>query len=360
MGVTRVSDLLDRAFEGNRPVSAVLELTYKCNLLCSFCYNAPQDREELTGDQWLAALDQLKRAGTFKVTLSGGEPFLHRDFWKIAEGVRQREMVLDTFTNGVYLADREKAERFAGLAPFGTEISIHGADAATHDRITGISGSFDKLLIALRHLSELGLRVILKTPITRLNQRQLRAIEDLGDGFGFPVTFDTNLLPTDDGDLSPQALAADKAAMIEYLLDRHRRKRDLPGRRPVELMKQNCGTGRTTLAIDPYGFIFPCVAWRRPLANIQEVADLDALWRGRNGEILPDLAFVRKVADEVHRTTLVGEETGAFAAFCPAAAEKETGNPFTFYKAARISGEVRLEVTRKLELEGEGTNRPAE
>ncbi|UCF66382.1 MAG: radical SAM protein [Acidobacteriota bacterium] len=345
MSTVRVSDLIERAYDEVRPLNAQLELTYKCNLLCSFCYNAPKQLRELSGEQWIAALDKLQAAGVFTVTLTGGEPMCHREYFDIAQAVRDRALVLKTYTNGVLLADRETAERYAALAPFDTEISLHGADAATHDRLTGIGGSFDKLLIALGHLSDLGLKVTLKTPITRLNQAQLREIEQLGARLGYRVTFDTNITPTDDGDLSPLSLAADREFMVEFFVDQVRRGARGLNPRPVTKMKQNCGTGRVGLTIDPYGQIFPCVAWRRPVANILDIDDLAALWRGPN----ETLDYVRKVAEEVPQTTLVKHEEAAFASFCPAVAEKETGDPYAFYEAARVSGLTRLEAQRRLE-----------
>ncbi|RMG45217.1 MAG: radical SAM protein [Acidobacteria bacterium] len=341
---TPLSRLLERAYEESRPLTAQLELTYKCNLLCSFCYNAPKQRRELDGDQWLEVLDKLKQAGTFNVILTGGEPMCHRDFFRIAEGVRERGLVLKTYTNGVLLADRARAERYASLSPFQTEISLHGADAATHDRLTGIAGSFDKLMVALGHLSDLGVKVALKTPITRLNQNQLEAIDEIGRRFGYPVTYDTNITPTDDGDLSPLSLAADREFLVSFFVEKMKRGEKGLRPRPVAKMKQNCGTGRTTLTIDPYGDIFPCVAWRRPVANIMEVEDLKAAWHGEN----PTLAYVRKVADEVPRRTLSGRPEGGFASFCPAVAEKETGDPYAFYPAARVSGLTKLEAVRRV------------
>lgn len=341
--VRTVADLIERAYDESRPITAQLELTYKCNLLCSFCYNSPAEKRELDGEQWIETLDKLKGAGTFNVTLTGGEPFCHKDYFRIAQAVRDRGLVLKTYTNGVLLADREKAERYAALFPFDTEISLHGADAPTHERLTGIRGSFDKLMTALGHLSELGLKVTLKTPITRLNQHQLADVAALGDRFGYKIQYDTNITPTDDGDLAPLSLAADKAFLVEFFVAQYGRgSKNVLNPRPIEKMKQNCGTGRTTLTIDPYGFIYPCVAWRRPIANILEVADLDALWQGRSGAPNDTLAYVRKVADEVPKTTLVGQEGGAFASFCPAVAEKETGDPYAYYGAARVSGLTRL------------------
>jgi MoaA/NifB/PqqE/SkfB family radical SAM enzyme len=351
---TPLSKLIDKAYDEARPLTAMLELTYKCNLLCSFCYNAPKQRREMNGDQWIASIDKLARAGTFTMTLTGGEPFTHREFWRIAEAVRDRGLVLKTYTNGVLLADRRKAERYAELAPFDTEISLHAAEAGPHDRLTGIRGSFDKLMVALGHLSDLGVKVTVKTPITRLNQHQLPEIEALAESFGYKVTFDTNIVPTDDGDKSPLDMAADKEFLVRFFVGQVQQGKRGLNPRPVEKMKQNCGVGRTTIAVDPYGDMFPCVAWRRPIANILEVEDLDALWQGRAGAN-ETLDFVRKVADEVPKQVLADRPEGGFASFCPASAEKETGDAYAYYTAARVSGLTKLEAFNRL---GKGAPAP--
>jgi MoaA/NifB/PqqE/SkfB family radical SAM enzyme len=344
MSTNPIGELMNRAYDEARPVTSQLELTYKCNLLCSFCYNAPREVRELDGDEWLRVLDLLQAAGTFTVILTGGEPMVHRDFWRIAEGVRERGLVLKAYTNGVLLADRSKAERWAALAPFDTEVSLHGSTAQVHDRLTGIRGSFDKLMVALGHARDLGVKISLKTPITRLNQHQLHDIDALAARFGFTVTYDTNILPTDEGDTSTLSLAADKALMVDFLVGQVQRGRRGINPRPVDKLKQNCGTGRSTVTIDPYGEIFPCVAWRRSLGNVRKVDDLLALWHGKDGELNDNLRYVREAADQVPRRTLSDSPEGAFASFCPAAAEKETGSPFTFYDVARASGKVKLEV----------------
>ena len=161
MSENPLARLMLRAEQELRPVTALLELTYRCNLLCSFCYNVLRERPELDTGQWLEVLDRLKAAGTFKVLLSGGEPLLHPGFWEIARGVRERGLVLEVYTNGVLLARRELAERLVALAPFRVEISLHGPDAATHERLTGVAGSFEKVLAALRNLAGSGIHVAL-------------------------------------------------------------------------------------------------------------------------------------------------------------------------------------------------------
>jgi hypothetical protein len=48
---------------------------------------------------------------------------------------------------------------------------------------------------------------------------------------------------------------------------------------------------------------------------------------------------------------LAVNEGGAFAMFCPAVAERETGSPYGYYNAARVSGLARLEAYTQFERE---------
>lgn len=353
----RLTELMDRAYEEARPITAQLELTYKCNLLCSFCYNAPQERPELNGAQWIDAIRKCRGAGSVYVIVTGGEPMVHRDFWEIAEAVRSEGLVLKVYTNGVLLADADRAKRFAELMPFETEISLHGATSNVHDRLAGIRGSFDKIVEGLGHLSRHGVKVTIKTPITRLNQHQLADVEKLGARFGYKITFDTNILPTDDGDRSTFSLAPDREFLANFFVDQVRRGARGLNPRPVAKMKHNCGTGRTIVTIDPYGEIYPCVAFRRSLGNILEVDDLGALWTGKDGTVNANLAYVRKVADEVPKRVLANHAEGGYASFCPGAAERETGSPFTYYGAARMSGLTKLDAFRRIQAEDAGAER---
>lgn len=345
MSLNPLARLLQQAERELRPLTALLELTYRCNLLCSFCYNAPRDDRELDAAEWLEALDRLKAAGTFKVVLSGGEPLLHPGFWEIARGVRERGLVLEVYTNGVPLARPEAAERLAALAPFKVEISLHGPDAATHERLTGVSGSFEKVLAALGNLARLGVNATVKTPITRLNQDRLAEVSRLVEEIGYAVTFDPNIVPTDDGDEGPLSLAPDREALVRFFLERARAGGGLAPR-PVEQFSAVCFAGRTTLAIDPRGDVFPCVAWRRKVCNILEVEDFGAIWRTRRSPSRA-LRYVRR-ATEAAMERLREDEPAAFATFCPAVAEKETGSPMRWYPAARVTGEAKYEAWKRL------------
>lgn len=81
-------------------------LTMRCNLNCSFCLNSLDKNKEfnrkkfkeLSGEQWVHALNRIKSRPELPITFSGGEPFLHKDFIYIINNLKP-EIKIDILTN---------------------------------------------------------------------------------------------------------------------------------------------------------------------------------------------------------------------------------------------------------------------
>jgi MoaA/NifB/PqqE/SkfB family radical SAM enzyme len=311
-----------RALAAARPLHAYCELTYRCNWRCVFCYNPRHhDRRGLTTPEWMDVVDELHALGTLTVTLTGGEPMAHPGFLAIAGKVRDRSLAFRVLTNGSLITS-EIAAALAELQPLGVELSLHGARAETHDRTTGTVGSFEALRRGLERLRAHGLPVVLKTPLTSINEPEIEAIVALVEGWGLPHSLDATLTPRDDGDRAPLAFRASRDGVKRmYGLVARQGKLPEAGRDPGGV---SCGLGRLTLAVDPEGHVFPCLQWRQhPLGNVRD-APLRELWFG---------SPVRAAAAEVARDAndALREKGGALARFpfCPAVAAQRTGDPLT-------------------------------
>ena len=84
MEMTYEKYLIGRAAEKHVPLNASLELLPLCNMNCDMCY-VRLSREEMEAqgrlrraDEWLALAEQMRKAGTLFVLLTGGEPLLYR------------------------------------------------------------------------------------------------------------------------------------------------------------------------------------------------------------------------------------------------------------------------------------------
>jgi MoaA/NifB/PqqE/SkfB family radical SAM enzyme len=150
------SYLVNRAFEQALPLNCQIEITYRCNHLCSFCYNSPTGAAEMSTEQIFEVLRKVREVGVLYLTLTGGEAMCHRDFYEIASEVRRLGMALRIYSNGYLMADKAVVDKIRALDPMEIEISIHGARPETHDQLVRIKGAFERTVRAVEHLTEAG------------------------------------------------------------------------------------------------------------------------------------------------------------------------------------------------------------
>ena len=352
--------LVNRVWRENMLFSVLLELTYHCNLDCFFCYNdVGQDGRALSERQYLDLLEDLARLQVLNLTLSGGEPLAHPSFFSIGARARELGFLVRVKTNGHALGKHLASRLQREVDPFVIDISLHGARAHTHDRQTRITGSFDRLMQHLKLMTERGMRIKLNAILTAWNEDELEGMYALADGLNIPLTMDPTVTPCDNGDTSPYRIRPSISAIRRLceLQAQREPERFVPVSEPsVETQRagsaqencdgidglgadKHCGAGASALAIDPFGNVFPCVQWRRPLGNIHRQS-VSQLWKNA-GVVQP----VRELGPKI-RVLIQGLGAAApHAAFCPGLAELETGSPMSLYR----SMQEKLSVVRAIQ-----------
>lgn len=300
------------------PLNVHLELTYRCNEQCRHCYCVVEHgreeearKRELTYEEVTGLLDQMAELGTLYVTFSGGEVLVRRDFFEIVEYAREKGFVYRIFTNGIGLTE-ERVKRIAALEPLTVELSIFSADPAVHDAITRVPGSFDRLIRNVQRLKAHGLRVYLKTVIMKPNLAGLAKVRQLGKDLGvFTHTFSCEVSPRINGDIHrPSQYQLDEDELFQYLSTAVWRRELAPllDGTPEEIatQRQTCGPAVNGCCVDPYGNLFPCIAFRVPLGNVRE-KPFRELWYAPPPAIR-DLLAVQTYADlpECKSCELVG------------------------------------------------------
>ncbi|MDG4554906.1 MAG: radical SAM protein [Candidatus Competibacter sp.] len=336
------TDTLQRTWRENILFSVLVELTYRCNLNCFFCYNDPHLRGVPLGTkQYIRFFEDLRALGTLSLTFSGGEPLARADFFTLGRQARDLGFMVRVKSNGHALNDRLARRLLREVDPFIVEVSLHGAHPETHDRQTRVPGSFGKLLANLREMRALGLRIKLNSPLTAWNESEIEAMFALADDWGLPIQFDTQITPRDDGDFGPLQIAPSHAGVARlFALQRQRAtthridQEPRPADATAETIgAKHCGAGSATVTIDPFGNVYPCVQWRRRVGNLHEQS-IQTIWRHSGA-----LAEVRRLAVEV-KQGIRQHGTPGFG-FCPGLAEQETGDPANLYSAARRLLELR-------------------
>lgn len=259
-----------------------LELTYRCNETCIHCYCPAERRgKELTADEIEKLLDEFEALGGFQLLLTGGEVFLRRDIKRILRNLRRRRLLVGVNSN-LTLADDESLDLLAELRPKAVGCSIYSADAATHDSVTRVPGSFAKSMNAIRMLLERRVPVIMKSPLMAHTIQGWKDIDALARDTGCECEFDLSITATNDGGLAPIATRSyDEAAIAELLTSRFQ-KIHINGE-PVVVSQGPaedvllCGAGGAGLTISPDGTIRPCIGLMTALGRWPKDS-LESVW----------------------------------------------------------------------------------
>lgn len=157
--------MIDRYFD-----NVVWELTLHCNARCLHCGSAAGvDRQDnLTDEEILRVCDELGQAGCRKVTLIGGEVFLHRAWRDIVSRLNQNNIEIAIVTNA-FLLNEEKIKFLAENGVTTVGISLDGACAEKHDKIRNFPGMFNRIFELGQYFQKYNLLTAAITTVTALN-----------------------------------------------------------------------------------------------------------------------------------------------------------------------------------------------
>ncbi|MCB1762659.1 MAG: radical SAM protein, partial [Gammaproteobacteria bacterium] len=167
----------------NPPGPVVIwNLVRRCNLTCKHCYSISADKDfpnELNTHQIFDVMEDLKRFRVPVLILSGGEPLLHPDIFKIAEHAKEMGFYTALSSNGT-LIDQSNIEQIASVGFDYLGISIDGI-RETHDKFRRKEGAFDASIHGLRLCRQRGIKVGLRFTMTQDNAEELPQLLDLMD-----------------------------------------------------------------------------------------------------------------------------------------------------------------------------------
>src|SRR5579884_3068423 len=162
-----------------RPV-VVWAVTKACNLRCVHCYASASPEAasgELTHQEGLALLEDLRAFNVPAVLFSGGEPLARPDTPALIAYAQSLGLSCTLSTNGL-LIDEAMADRLAALGLKYAGISVDGI-RARHDKLRGLQGAFEGTLAAIDRCRARGIKVGLRFTVHALNQTDLDAIFDI-------------------------------------------------------------------------------------------------------------------------------------------------------------------------------------
>lgn len=167
--------LFNKASKARIPISGTFELSPVCNFDCRMCYvRQTQEqvdhhhRKMMTLEQWKRIADQAKNQGMLYLLLTGGEPFLWPDFWKLYEYLIKQGFVISINSNGS-LIDDEAIRHLKEMPPSRINITLYGGCEETYQRLCRTKNGYQKVDYAIDQLKEAGILTKLNCSLTPYN-----------------------------------------------------------------------------------------------------------------------------------------------------------------------------------------------
>ena len=284
-------------------------ITERCNFKCKHCYTEG-DMKELDIRELFMVLEQYiglirtweldKNKGIRKLSISGGEPLLRRDFFRLLDEIHSnREMFssVGVMSNGSTIND-SVAKRLKDLGISGVQISIDGLEE-NNDKIRG-KGSFKKALNGIDKLVDNELPVGVSMTIHKGNVNDVEGLISLCNSIGVKSLGVSRLVPIGRGKDTRMLEPLETKKFYEKIMELKRKWKD----KGVYLSTHcsdslwfledknhethGCSAGYDSFSILPNGDVVPCRRFPVKVGNVLEKSLIDIwytsdfLWKLRN------------------------------------------------------------------------------
>jgi AdoMet-dependent heme synthase len=268
------------------PLNATIELTQRCNIRCKHCYNFDRDQPketvdctpELSREEILQLITDLREAGCLFLTLTGGEALLHPDLPAFLDHAASLNLAVQLLTNGVLLRPGVVGQLSSYPNLLRVCVSLYGADAEVHDGITQAPGSFERTWAGIHRLRAAGIAVRLKFVIMRDNAHQVAEMQAQARSQDLVFNMDLTVTARHDGTAGSLDVRVQPERLEPLLRGPLNDLVYLGGERRFTDTEWACNCARGNCAITARGDVQPCIAVPMAAGNIRKQPFAE-IWR---------------------------------------------------------------------------------
>jgi len=265
-----------------------IELTSRCNERCVHCYIPHENKlHDIEPELFYNILEQCRELGVLGITLSGGEPLIHKYFHNFLRKLQGYDFSITIFSNLMLLNDdiitEMKDSRISSI-----NVSLYSMNPENHDAITKVPGSFFKTRDAILRLIENNIPIWIACPIMKQNKDDYIDVLNWAREHKVRATTDYIMMARYDHttDNLDNRLSFDE---IEKLIneiinnDPEYQKDILSGSiGQIDLQDTSndtvCGACRVSLCMVSNGNCYPCAGWQSYVCGNVKETPLRDIW----------------------------------------------------------------------------------
>lgn len=270
----QLEDYCDGCISNAMPTVLHIELTNNCNLKCIHCFH-DEKHNNLSLDELNVLFEKLKNSQFIKVTLTGGEIGTLPYWREIVKSAKKNGMIVSILSNFT-LMDYNDIDFIKNANVYHIKTSLYGSTAEIHDSITGVSGSFEKTLSILKHMSEKNVPVAASCIIMKNNIKEIVDLKNMIEKLGVKIRFDYKIIPSRNDTKDVKKLSITNKE-FRYFAENGILKK------PKRIM---CSACRYRIRISQTGEIYSCESLNLSLGNIRRDNLLDVI----NGNKIKELS----------------------------------------------------------------------
>jgi len=268
-----------------------LAITSSCNLRCKHCYLADLKNANITIrlPKIMEILTDANELGADHVTLTGGEPTIHPEFFKILDFAKSLGYKITIFTNAT-LIDKEFAAKLSKYDIEVIQVSLEGL-REHHDAVRG-KGMFDKTVSGIKNLVENNIRVTVNTQLTKGILDTIKEYVAFLKSLGVSKLLLTIPAAAGEAKANNISFPDDRIEEVRKLLRINKMKDELLSMEVDDTPKRTCSALIHQLAINFDGTVYPCHYFRSihqySLGNVyvERLRDIYLSWVNSDAELI--------------------------------------------------------------------------
>ena len=155
-----------------------LFIGYLCNINCRFCFYKDMPHVDIK-DKIYQQLDWGKSYGIKDWDISGGEPSLLSYWFRLLEDMKEMGFRnIACITNGYKFSDIDFLKKSMDCGLNELLFSLHGKDPQSHDRMTGVKGSYRKICRAIMNAMYQGIKIRINVVVAKDNYKDIPFIAE--------------------------------------------------------------------------------------------------------------------------------------------------------------------------------------
>lgn len=275
-----------------------IEIADACNERCIHCYIPHECKSQMIDSVlFYRILEEARKMNIIHVTLSGGEPLLHKDIISFLKRCRELDLSVNVLSNLTLLTNDMISEMKKNML-LSVQASLYSMNPVVHDSITNLPGSFEKTMAGILRLCKESIPVQISCPIIKQNKDSYVDVLHWGREHNIAVVIEPVIFAVYDhsGSNLKNRLSLEE---IEDVITLQMQEGYAESIRNIAEDKEKmtkddpiCSVCRYSFCVSAGGKVFPCAGWQNNVIGDLNHQSVQEIWE--NSEKIQELRQIKR------------------------------------------------------------------